>query len=58
MSAELVAKMRERVEKCRRLAKYINDPQASATLLQMADEGEADINKLLAEIRIEPPRQS
>ncbi len=35
-----------RVEKCRRLAKYINDPRTTKALLQMADDGEADIRKL------------
>lgn len=44
----LIANMRARIEKCRRLAKYINDPRTTEALLQMADEGEADIRRLEA----------
>jgi hypothetical protein len=65
MSAELIAKMRGRIEQCRRLAKMINDPRASQVLQQMAEDGEADIRKLQAEeaarpieeVRIPPPPQ-
>jgi hypothetical protein len=65
MSAELIAKMRGRIEQCRRLAKMINDPQASQVLLQMAEEGEADLRKFQAEeaarpieeARIPPPQR-
>ena len=49
MSAEIIEKMRARVAQCRRLADMILDPTARATLLQMADEGDADIVKLEAE---------
>jgi hypothetical protein len=45
---ELIQKMRARVEQCRRLAEMIHSPDARKTLLQMADEGEADIKKLEA----------
>ena len=41
--------MRQRVETCRRLAKSINDGQASQALRQMADQIEIDVRKLLAE---------
>jgi hypothetical protein len=66
MSAELAAKMRGRIDQCRRLAKSTTDPRAAEILRQMADEGEADLKKLLAamadqpdveEIRIPPPPQ-
>jgi hypothetical protein len=43
---ELIAKMRNRVEQCRRLANAISSPVARKTLLDMAEEGEADIRKL------------
>jgi len=46
---ELIGKMRARVEKCRRLARSCLDTQTADALNQMADEGEADINRLLAE---------
>jgi hypothetical protein len=49
MSAELIQNMRARVEKCRWLASMINHPEGKKTLLQMAEEGEADIRKLEAE---------
>ena len=64
MTDELRALMRARVEKCRRLAKYINDPRTTEALLAMAEEGEADLAKLEAAAEAEhkneipPPRQS
>jgi hypothetical protein len=50
-TAELIKKMRARIEQARRLAKYINDPRTTEALLQMAEEGEADIRKLEEEGR-------
>jgi hypothetical protein len=65
MSRELIAKMRGRVEQCRRLAQFINDPRTNEALLKMAEDGEADIRKLEAEeqalnpdLKIPPPPQS
>jgi hypothetical protein len=46
---ELVAKMRGRVAQCRRLAGTTTDERTSKILRGMADEGEADIQRLLAE---------
>ena len=46
---ELIEKMRSRVETCRRLADSITDPRTIDILNQMADEGDADIQRLLAE---------
>ena len=46
---ELVAKMRARVAMCRRLAKGSTDQRTIVSLLSMAEEGEADIARLLAE---------
>ena len=59
-TAELIRKMRARVEQARRLAKYINDPRTTEALMQMAEEGEADIRKLEEEGRRneEGPRRS
>lgn len=48
MSEELRKNMRARIDKCRRLAKYINDPRTTEALLQMAEEGEADLANLEA----------
>lgn len=48
MSDEVIAHIRGRIEKCRRLADMILDKEAAAALRQMADEGEADIQRLLA----------
>jgi hypothetical protein len=50
MSAELIQKMRGRVEQCRRIAEMAHDPEMIRLLLQMAEEGEADIAKLEAEL--------
>lgn len=51
-AAELIRKMRARVEQARRLAKYINDPRTTEALMQMAEEGEADIRRLEEEGRL------
>ena len=49
MSDELKINMRARIEQCRRLAKYVNDPRTTDALLRMADDGEADLARLEAE---------
>ena len=49
--SELIGKMRARVEQCRRLADAISSPVARKTLLEMAEQGEADIRKLEAETK-------
>jgi hypothetical protein len=43
---ELIRTLRARVEQCRRLAKYVNDPRTTKTLLKMGEEVEADIREL------------
>lgn len=48
---ELAAKMKARVQKCRRLAESTTDARTAKILRAMADEGEADIARLLAEQR-------
>jgi hypothetical protein len=50
-TAELIKKMRAGVKQARRLARYVNDPRTTEALLQMAEEGEADIRKLEEEGR-------
>ena len=49
--------MRDRIERCRRLARDILDRKASEALFQMAREIEADLKKLEAERegRVSPP---
>jgi hypothetical protein len=49
--ADLIKKMRGRVEQCRRLARSTDDDQTAKVLNQMADEGEADIKKLQTEVQ-------
>jgi hypothetical protein len=57
MNDDVIRGMRNRVEQCRRLASMITHPEARETLLRMAAEGEADINRLEADkARNEPPR--
>ena len=43
---KVIAHMRARVEQCRRLAEALTDKGASAVLLKMAEEAEADIARL------------
>ena len=49
MSDDPLDHMRERIARCRRLAQYINDPRTTEALLEMAEQGEADLARLLAE---------
>jgi hypothetical protein len=49
MDDNIIANMRSRVERCRRLARSTLDEEVAQTLNLMADEGEADIARLLAE---------
>jgi hypothetical protein len=45
----LIEKMRSRVAQCRQLAAYVTDEHTRRVLNQMADEAEADLNKLQAD---------
>jgi hypothetical protein len=45
----LIAKMRGRIDMCRRLAVTTTDPSTAEVLRQMADEGEQDLRKLQSE---------
>ena len=49
MSEDPLDHMRERIERCRRLAKYVNDPRTTDALLEMAEQGEIDLARLIAE---------
>jgi hypothetical protein len=49
MSAELIVKMKARIDQCRRLAHTITDPRSRKILLDMADQGEADMRQFQAE---------
>jgi hypothetical protein len=49
MSDDPLDHMRERIARCRRLATFINDPRTNAALIEMAEQGEADLARLLAE---------
>jgi hypothetical protein len=49
MSDDPLTHMRQRIEQCRRLAKYVNDPRTTEALLEMARQGEEDLARLLAE---------
>ena len=46
MDEAVLAKMKARVAKCRLLASQTHDERISEALLQMADDGEADIQRL------------
>lgn len=46
MDEDVVANIRSRVERCRRLAASTTDRQVAAVLLQMAEEGNADLERL------------
>ena len=44
-----IERMAQRVAQCRRLAASITDKRAAAILKQMAEEGEQDMKKLIAQ---------
>jgi hypothetical protein len=46
MAADPIMNMRARVAQCRLLARHTTDLRAAKILLQMADEGERDIQRL------------
>jgi hypothetical protein len=46
MDEDVIANIRSRVERCRRLAASTTDRQTAAVLLQMAAEGDADLLRL------------
>ena len=48
MDEDIISNIRSRVERCRRLAASTTDRQVAAVLLQMAQEGEADLEQLSA----------
>ena len=51
---DMIARMRDRVQRVRRVAAMAHDPQMIQMLQQMADEGEADIKRLEAELAAAP----
>ena len=58
MSEDPLDHMRDRIKRCRRLAQYVNDPRTTEALLQMAEEGERDLARLLEERKMrQPPPQ-
>ena len=46
MDGDVIANIRSRVERCRRLAASTTDRQVATVLLQMAEEGETDLRRL------------
>ena len=48
--AELIKRIRERIELCRRLAVETIDPRTADALIQMANEGEEDVQRLLVAV--------
>ena len=54
MDSQTIAHIRDRVERCRRLARQTTDDRARIALLELADEGEADLRKLEAEMAQAP----
>jgi len=44
-----LANMRLRIERCRRLARTCTDDETAKALVQMADDGEADIARMLTD---------
>jgi hypothetical protein len=49
MDPRTIEKMKQRVAQCRRLAAFTTDEQVASTLLQMAEEAEADLMQMEAE---------
>jgi hypothetical protein len=49
MPSDELARMRARIEQCRRLAASISEPKAKKVLLDMANEAESDLQRLSKE---------
>lgn len=49
MDEELIAHIRDRVKRVRRIADMAHDPEMIRMLLKLAEEGEADIKRLEAQ---------
>jgi hypothetical protein len=49
LNEQLITNMPERVERCGRLANQTHDERASKALLEMAEEIEADLERLKAD---------
>jgi hypothetical protein len=49
MAEDVIANIKARVAQCRRLADLITDDRTASILRQMAEEGEADVQRLQAE---------
>ena len=54
--AELIKRIRGRIDLCRRLAIETIDPHTADALIQMANEGEEDVQRLLAGPSANPPQ--
>ena len=50
MDRETLDHIRDRVERCRRLASQTTDERARVALLELANEGEADLRRLEEEV--------
>ena len=48
MNEDVIANIRSRIERCKRLASMITDKRAIEVLLEMVEEGERDIERLEA----------
>jgi hypothetical protein len=46
MEDQIIAHIRDRVERVRKIASLAHDPEMIAMLLKLAQEGEADIRRL------------
>lgn len=51
MDEEVIAHIRDRVVRVRKIASMAHDPEMIEMLLKLADEGEADIKKLEKDMR-------
>jgi hypothetical protein len=51
MDEEILHHMMARVELCRRLARETTDERTARALFGVADEGQADIERLFAQLR-------
>lgn len=55
MDEETLRHIRDRIERCRRLARQTTDDLARQALLDLADEGEADLRRLEEAARTDQP---
>ena len=58
VDGETISNIKDRIAQCRRLAEFTTDQRVATILLQMAEEAEADLRRIVAETAEERPQMT